>query len=107
MQKSYEYQVRQKSAFEVTSKYNGVQHGAHALHNVATHHLLHLSFEMLLGIHLADIGHNTLLRTQLLLLHSEQESNVKSSKPSPVSVHACTHTHTHTPPHPPTLMTLP
>jgi len=25
------------------SEHDGVQHGAHALHNVATHHLLHLS----------------------------------------------------------------
>ena len=50
------------------SEYNRIQHGPHALHNVAAHHLLDLSFQMLFGVHLANVCNNPLLRTQFLLL---------------------------------------
>lgn len=52
------------------SENNCVQHGAHALHNIATHHLLHFSFQVLLGIHLAYIRYNTLFWGELLLLQA-------------------------------------
>lgn len=52
----------------IVSKHDCIQHGPHALYNVAAHHLLDLSFQVLLGIHLAHIGNNPLLRTQVLLL---------------------------------------